>query len=245
MRRFIFDPAIRDGDTVILSREESRHISKVLRLRSGAEIELFDGAGAVYRALIVGIGSKVEVRLVECIIREEVPNTVVRVAQGMLKGKKMDTVVQKCTELGAVAFMPYFSSRCQGKIEKSQNSKRHERWGQISIEACKQSMRTRPMILDQMVTYDEFIGTADNGNYSLRLLFWEEENEVSLHQLPPLRDFTTVTILLGPEGGLTEGEVEMARAKGWMTVSLGKQILRAETATLSALSIIQHLAGNL
>ena len=245
MRRFIFDPALRDGDTVVLSSEESLHISKVLRLRSGAEIELLDGIGGVYRALIVVVGSKVKVRLVECILRDEIPDTVVQVAQAMLKGKKMELVVQKCTELGAVRFMPFFSSRCQGKIDKIQENKRHARWGQISLEACKQSMRTWPMIFDQLVTFEEYITMGDTDPNSLRLLFWEEEKDVRLHQLPSLKDYNTITILLGPEGGITEDEIDMAREKGWRTVSLGKQVLRAETATLSALSIVQHLAGNM
>jgi 16S rRNA (uracil1498-N3)-methyltransferase len=245
MNRFLFDPVKVDGDKVLLSKEESRHISRSLRLLPGAEIELFDGGGTVFNAEIVEIGRRVKVRLGHCVSREVIPGKPVWVLQGLLKGKKMDTVVQKCTELGAARFNPFISSRCQVKSDKTQNNRRQERWQRITIAACKQCLRTQPLIVDQAVPFAELFDSCEPGPNSLRLLFWEEEKAVRLHDLPSFDQFDSVCLLLGPEGGLTLEEVELARERGWQTVSLGDHILRAETATLSALSIVQYLAGNI
>lgn len=245
MNRFLFDPSIGDGDTVLLSEEESRHISKALRLQPGAPIELFDGRGTVFNAVILEVGGRVKVRLGSRIREDMIPEKPVWVLQGQLKGKKMDTVVQKCTELGATRLKPFISSRCQVKTDNIQDNKRQQRWQRITIAACKQCLRSRPLILDQPRPFSELFNLCEPGPNALRLLFWEEEKAVRLHDLPSFDQFDSVCLLLGPEGGLTVEEVEMARAEGWRTVSLGDHILRAETATLAALSIVQHLAGNI
>ncbi len=245
MNRFLFDPTTVDGDTVILSEEESHHISKALRLQPGIGIELFDGRGTVYEAVILEVGGRVKVRLGSCLTEDVIPGKPVWVLQSILKGKKMDTVVQKCTELGAARFTPFISSRCQIKSDKIQDNRRQERWQRISIAACKQCLRTRPPVLDQPLFFSELFDLAGPGSHPLRLFFWEEEKVTALHDLPAFDQYDSIFILLGPEGGLAVEEAEMARAKGWQTVSLGDHVLRAETATVSALSIVQYLAGNI
>ncbi len=245
MNRFLFDPSTGDGETVLLSEEESRHISRALRLQPGTAIELFDGRGAVYEAVILEVGGRVRVRLGSCIAEDVIAAKPVWVLQSMLKGKKMDTVVQKCTELGAARLTPFVSSRSQVKSDKIHDSRRQERWQRISMAACKQCLRTRPPVLDQPFFFQDLFELAEPGSHPLRLFFWEEEKVVRLHDLPSFDQFDSFCLLLGPEGGLTVEEVETARAKGWRTVSLGDHILKAETATLSALSIVQYLAGNI
>ena len=245
MNRFLFDPSTLSGDAVRLSEEESRHISRVLRMRPGTEIELFDGDGAVFQAVIMETGHRVTARVGQCISKEEIQVIPVWVAQGLLKGKKMDMVVQKCTELGAVRFSSFVSSRCQGKLDKTQNRKRQERWQRITIAACKQCMRRSPLVLDEIVSFSDLLELCEEGSNPLRLLFWEEEKVARLADLPPFDQFDSVSLILGPEGGLTVEEVELARSKGWRTVTLGERVLRAETANLSAVSIVQYLAGNI
>jgi len=245
MNRFLFDPVTRDGNIVLLSKEESHHITKSLRLQPGAEIELFDGRGTAYKAMIIALGKKVRVRLDQCISKGEIQGKPVWVLQALLKGNKTDTVVQKCTELGAARFIPFISSRCQIKFDKTYDSRRLERWQRITIAACKQCLRTQSPILDQPVPFSELFDLYEPGLNPLRLLFWEEEKVVRLHDLPAFDQFDSVCLLLGPEGGFAEEEVEMARANGWRTVSLGEHVLRAETATVSALSIVQYLVGNI
>lgn len=242
MRRFFFDPESRKGDTLFLPEEESHHLTKVLRLPAGSEIELLDGEGTVYRAIIVALGRRVEARIDGIVARDAGAGKSVWVGQGILKGEKMDTVVQKCTELGVSRFSPFASSRCQGKADAGQSRKRHERWQRIGLAACKQCQRPRLMQMDFPTNLPDLLGGVDT---PLRLLFWEEEKEVHLQDIPALSTAQSVVLLLGPEGGFSRQEVDLARQSGWLTVSLGERILRAETATLTAVSIIQFLLGNL
>lgn len=242
MRRFYFDPQSRKGDILFLPEEESRHVTKVLRLPVGREIELLDGEGTVFRAIIVAPGRRVEVRIDGVVARDEGVGKIVWVGQGILKGEKMDTVVQKCTELGVTRFSPFESSRCQGKADLTQSRKRHERWQRIGLAACKQCLRPKLMQMDFPTNLADLLR---EGSTAQRLLFWEEEKEIHLHDIPALRTAQSVALLLGPEGGFSRDEVDLARQLGWSTVSLGERILRAETATLTAVSIVQFLLGNL
>ena len=246
MRRFYFDPQTRNGDEVSLSDEESHHIVKVLRLSAGEHVELLDGQGSVYRAVIVGTGRRVALRIEGIAATAPEPDKTLWVGQGILKGDKMDTVVQKCTELGVTRFTPFHSSRCQGRLDPVQARKKQERWQRIGLEACKQCLRLRVPLLDGPVGYGKLLqGEAMGNDQSLRLLFWEEEKELHVRDLPEIGAARSVVLLLGPEGGFTREEVELARTAGFRTVSLGERILRAETATLTAVAIVQFLAGNL
>lgn len=245
MRRFFFDPNMRSGDNVVLSEEESRHISKVLRLEPGSAIELLDGQGAVFSARISETGRKTLAHIEGIVTTGETIGLPLRVRQSVLKGEKMDIVVQKCTELGVSRMTPVWSSRCQGKLNDIQKKKKHVRWERIGLAACKQCFRPTIMPLDMIESYNDCISTDPGGEKALRILFWEEEHEVHLRDISGIEEFQAIEILLGPEGGFTLEEVELARAEGWRTVSLGKRILRAETATLTAVSIVQYLSGNL
>jgi 16S rRNA (uracil1498-N3)-methyltransferase len=242
MRRFFFDPLSRKGDTLFLPEEESRHVAKVLRLSVGSEVELLDGQGTIYRATIVAVGRQVQARIVGVVATGDGAGKTLWVGQGILKGEKMDTVVQKCTELGVSRFSPFQSSRCQGKADPAQNRKRHERWQRIGLAACKQCLRPQLMQLDAPVDLADLLRDTQA---PLRLLFWEEEAVLHLQDIPALPAAQSVALLLGPEGGFSREEVDLARQFGWLTVSLGERILRAETATLTAVAIVQFLIGNL
>jgi 16S rRNA (uracil1498-N3)-methyltransferase len=245
MRRFFFDQSSRTGARVFLSEEESRHISKVLRLKAGDIIELLDGLGSVYHAVIATVGRQVEAHIEGIVTKEADVGKSVWVWQGILKGEKMDTVVQKCTELGVTGIIPFQSSRCQGKLDPIQGRKKHERWQRIGLAACKQCLRLQSIKIDAPVIYSESLSKNSDDNTILRLLFWEEEKTTHLHDIPDIDKAGALSLMLGPEGGFTREEVEQARQLGWRTVSLGDRILRAETATLSAVAIVQYLAGNL
>lgn len=246
MRRFYFDPKSRSGDAVFLSEEESHHIAKVLRLPVGSEVELLDGLGTVYRAVIGETGRRVVLRIEGVAATAAEPGKTVWVGQGILKGEKMDTVVQKCTELGVTRFTPFHSSRCQGRFNPSQTLKKHERWQRVGLAACKQCLRLQTMQQDVPIGYNELLQDGDaRRDDLLRLLFWEEEKDRHLYDIPAIGQAKSIALMLGPEGGFSRQEVELARESGWRTVSLGERILRAETATLTAVSIVQYLIGNL
>jgi 16S rRNA (uracil1498-N3)-methyltransferase len=245
MRRFFFDPKTRRGDRVILSKEESRHIKKVLRLEAGAVVELLDGDGGLFRGEITAMDRSVEVVITATLSAEDEATTSLEVYQAILKGEKMDTVVQKCTELGVTSMVAMQSSRCQGKLDPVLAAKKQGRWQRIGLAACKQCMRPVPMDIVEPLSFTEAICSERLGKKSLRILFWEEEKEVHLRDIKEIETADSIALLLGPEGGLSEEEVELARQHGWISVSLGERILRAETATLTAVSIVQFLSGRL
>lgn len=245
MRRFFFDTKDRSGDDVRLSEEESRHIGKVLRLTIGTTVELFDGSGSLYSGSLTTIGRRVEAHISGKVAGEETDTAAIWLYQPILKGEKMDLVVQKCTELGVVGMIPFHSSRCQGKLDSRQAEKKHQRWQRITLAACKQCLRLRPMQLEKPRLYNDLFGEPVGSEGDVRLLFWEAEKEVRLQDFPAIRESRSIDLLLGPEGGLSTREVEAAREHGWQTVGLGDRILRAETATLSVVSIVQYLTGNL
>lgn len=246
MRRFFFDPAERNGDVVLLSEAESRHIARSLRLHVGSQIQLLDGTGARYLAEITGLGRQVVARILNTDIDAGEGRVAVHVGQALLKSAKMDFVVEKCTELGVTGFTPFVSSRCQGKLDDDERGgKRLQRWQRIVESACKQCSRPRPMELHPAVPLTELCSPAGHEPRTLRLLFWEEEKETSLHDLPPLADYNRIHLLLGPEGGFSKEEVELAISSGYQSLTLGTRILRAETATVAAIAIVRYLAGDM
>lgn len=246
MRRFFFDKAARTGNSVTLDEGESRHITKVLRLEPGAELELLDGEGGLYRARICETGKRVCAEIFEAIKSDSLDRVPLTVAQGHLKGKKLELVIQKCTELGVSSLATFWSSRCQGKLNDLQGAKKLERYQKIVESACKQCFRPDLMELQEPVDFFQLLELYDDKPGRLKLLFWEEERTTTLHDLPlDPGQICEVVVLLGPEGGLTAQEVEAASDAGWVSVSLGKRILRAETATITAVSIAQYLVGNI
>lgn len=245
MRRFFFDPKLRTEDTVALPSDESRHISRVLRLPEGESIELLDGLGSVYTARIITTGKQVRARIISVAETGDGNEVPLVVGQGILKGKKMDTVIQKCTELGVTRFLPFHSERCQGKPGELREDKKHERYQRIVEAACKQCYRPDLMEMGRLTEFTLAIESFDITTRTLPLLFWEEEKEVSLHDVTIQENLDQAIVLLGPEGGFSAQEVEAARQLGWQTVSLGPRILRAETATLTAVSLVQYLLGNI
>lgn len=242
MRRFFFDPKNRKNNRVWLDVEESHHLTKVLRLAPGNEVELLDGTGRIYGAEVVSVDRNVE--LLIRVAREEEPEDgpELLLVQSILKGEKMDLVVQKATELGVARMLPVHTCRCQGKLTAS--VKRLDRWQRISLAACKQSLRPKLMEIMTPVMVQEGLESVPQG--FAKLLFWEEERECGLRQYAgQFNSAVGLALFLGPEGGISTQEAALAKNSGWQTVHLGKRILRAETATLTAVSLVQFLAGKI
>ena len=243
MRRFFFTPDQRHDELVILGGEESHHISKVLRLRQGELVELCDSSGRIFSAEIVSIGQDVQLTLHAEIGEAQSDRRKLIVGQGAIKNKNLELVVQKCTELDVDSFYPYIGERSQGNVLQQYRGK-GERWRRIIYEACKQSLRPQPMQLQELLSYTEMISLLQKEEGVLRLLLWEKERQNDLTSCSrELRESGTVLLLLGPEGGFSLKEVEEARLLGWQTIGMGERILRAETAAIAAVSIVQHLRG--
>ena len=238
MRRFLVDPGSIADNLATLPAEEARHIAAVLRLRPGAAVELFDGQGVVYQGRLERVDrAAVTVRLLSQQRAQEDAAPPLILLQALLKGKKMDVVVQKATELGVHTLLPLETRYSEGR---GNPARQIERWQRIMLEACKQCHRTHPMHIAPLTD----VAAAVLPEAGPRILFWEGETTVALR--PELLAAPgPVCLLLGPEGGLHPREVETLRQRGFQPVSLGRRILRAETATITAVAIVQYLTGGL
>lgn len=245
-RRFLIDSADIVGEDVFLSEEESNHIRTVLRLEEGAEIELFDGSGLVYSARIRSLDKRVKTEIVDRFQAEEEKKVTVWLGQAMLKGNKVDELIPKCNELGLDILAPFESSRCQGRLNKARAAKKKERWQRVVESSCKQCGRVVPLQLAELTNFSDMVKTlGEKPENELRLFFWEEEDKLFLKQLDFALKYELIRVILGPEGGFSEEEAQLAKSYGWQPVSLGQRVLRAETATVAAVSLVQFLAGNL
>jgi len=247
MRRFFLEPENITGPVAILAGAEARHISTVLRLTSGARITLFDGSGSFYEAEITKVTpNRVETRIVSItpfIDIAENSRPAVHIGLGMLKGKKMDLVIQKITELGIDSLLPFRSQYCTaGETDAGRLS----RWRKIALEACKQCNRPRPPELLEVTAYEKMLNPAEADVHDLKIIFWEEEQQQTLAQtLGSCSSPSSCLVLIGPEGGFAADEAGKAVEAGFVPVSLGSRILRAETAVIAAAAILQHHFGNL
>jgi len=241
LTRVYVDAPLAAGERVILEGNAASHVSRVLRLRVGEALTLFNGAGGEYAAsidaarsgrLTVAVG---EPRAVE----RESPLTLT-LAQGVSRGERMDLVVQKATELGVSGIVPLFTERSVVRLGAQQAERKLNHWRAIAIAACEQSGRNRlPKVAPPLSLADLLRSGADREGGRLLL---SPGATSRLDALP--HPATSVTVLIGPEGGLTDAEQEAAVAAGFLPVRLGPRVLRTETAAIAALALLQREFGD-
>ena len=231
MRRF-FCESITNA-TAVLTGDDAHHISRVLRMKTGDALSLCDGAGHEFDAVITTISQDAVV----CALgerRESAAESPVHVTlfQCLPKTGTMELIVQKCTELGVFSVVPVQSARCVVVPGKDYDKKR-ERYNRVALEAAKQSRRA---MIPQVLPLTE-LKKIDVQAFDLFLVAYEDENTVSLKQaLRAANSPGTIALLIGPEGGLEEDEVRQLVQAGAVSVSLGKRILRTETAGMAMLA---------
>ncbi len=245
MHRFLYNGPIDIGAAIFLPADESHHIKTVLRLQPGEEVELFDGKGRSAKTCIMSICNQVNVKVLASTTKSVDTGSSLLVGQGLLKTKKMDLAVQKCTELGVSTFIPVLSSRCQTGNVVNLAAKKQKRWQRIIESGCKQCGRNQLMGLNELISFEKLLTLSQEVQPDLKLIFWEKEKKYHLSDLQRMRDHQKVMIVLGPEGGFSTEEVHMAQSYGYRSISLGNCILRAETATISAVAILQNMLGNM
>ena len=236
MRRFYIDPHSISENLAILSPEESRHIATVLRLHAGTAIELFDGTGFVYQGLILTVSPKrITVEILSQYSENNEGAPQLFLFQSLLKGKKMDFLIQKATELGVHSFCPIQSRYTENRGNLPRQA---DRWQRIMMEACKQCKRAHPMIIEPVSTLDDI----DVSDFDQPLVLWEGEKSIRLDATMISYD-SPMALFIGPEGGFHDNEINRAKEIGFKPVSLGSRILRSETAALSTIAIVQFLSG--
>ncbi len=246
MRRFYIDPNAATKPLVTIEGAQAHHIKNVLRLQPGDRLQLFDGTHNEYEAVISSIAAdKVEIEIQRKLKTSVSPGARIIVAQAFLKEKKMDDLVRKLTELGIAGWIPFFSQRSVARPAKDRLAGRVQRWKRIATEALKQSRRTDMLEISAALSFEDLLELSKPCD--LKILFWENEDipltrEVAARTANPLQ---SIMLMLGPEGGFTGQEVETARQNGFVTAGLGPRVLRAETATLAASTLVQYLFGDM
>ena len=231
MRRFFCDNIT--GDLAAITGDDAHHISRVLRMKAGDALSLCDGAGNEFDALIISVSPEAVVCAHGQQHASEAESPVkVTLFQCLPKTGKMELIVQKCTELGVFAIVPVHSARCVVVPGKDYDKKR-ERYNRVALEAAKQSRRGMiPSVLPLIE-----LKKIDVQSFDLFLVAYEDETAVSLKQALRAADaLASIALLIGPEGGLEEGEVAQLVKAGAKSVSLGKRILRTETAGMAMLA---------
>jgi len=245
MARFFLPQAnIQEGRGVVHGQELT-HLMKVLRLRAGDCVTVFDNTGWEHEAVIETLTSeRGELKIVESHPTDRDPSIPITLAVGLTKGEKLDWVIEKATELGVTTIIPLSSTFTVPKLDKEKIDKRAERWRKIAVSAAKQCGRSRVSEVRPLCSFENFL--HEPWPETLKLIFWENETEQSLRELfQKCPGANSVLLAVGPEGGFSKSEVELANARGFQSVHMGRRILRAETAALGALTIVQFLWGDL
>lgn len=241
MTRFFVEPEALQPDFLVLTGENAQH-AKVLRLKNGEEVLVCDGAGTECLCTVSDV-SPGQISLV--VQKRGESQTEARVAVSVYmafpKGDKLEHVIQKATELGAYEIVAFPSARCVSRPDEKSLKKKLERWQKIAASAAEQSGRGR---IPQVIVLGSYQAALERAAKADRaLLFYENEQATTLHMALEEKEWKTVSLLTGPEGGLEPGEVARAMDAGMRVCTLGKRILRCETAPLCALSAVMYAAG--
>jgi len=239
--RFYCPIPLHSGRTVTLPPEAAHHALRVLRLRSGDELVLFDGLGGEYPGHMVEATRTVRVALQDRRDIEREAPLALTLAQALPAGDKMDWVVQKAVELGATTIQPLQAKRSVVRLAGERADKRLAHWQQVAISACEQSGRNRLPEIGAIVDLPHYLAMPRGENETLVLLSPQQGIRLSALPKPP----AGVTLLIGPEGGFDEGEESAALSVGFQPVSLGPRVLRSETAGLAAMAAILALWGDI
>lgn len=228
-------------DKIILDGESARHIAKSLRMRVGDVICVTDGRGEDYGCQIEEI-TKDEVVLKVCYKQacESEPSCKVTIYQGVPKSSKMEDIVQKCVELGVTSIVPTLTKRCVSRPDDKAAGKKNQRYQKIALEAAQQSGRGIVPKIENMKTLDRAIAEDDS---EVKIVFFEGGGKKLTDIIK--KDTSSVSIFIGPEGGFEEEEVQKIEVSGGVRATLGKRILRTQTAPVAALTAIMLLTENL
>lgn len=241
MTRFFVEAQDLSGDVLHLTGENFQH-ARVLRLKPGEKLLVCDGQGREALCQIRQVGaSDMELEILERRDSETEAAVKVSVYMAFSKADKLEHAIQKATELGAYEIVAFPSARCVSRPDDKSLKKKLERWQKIAASAAEQSGRGR---IPQVITLGSFQEALERAAQADKaLLFYENEHAVTLRMALEEGSWSTASLLTGPEGGLEEAEVEQAREAGFQVCTLGKRILRCETAPLCAISAVMYAAG--
>ena len=225
-----------EGKTAELDSDNSHHLNKVLRFPVGKNITVFNGDGFDYTALVQDAKKTTNLK----VISKEPNNTESKLdltlAQGIAKGEKMDFLIQKAVELGVTRIIPMKLERCVVRLRDEKVQKKIDHWQKIANHACEQSGRSVIVRIANPVSLEELLEETSHHGFVLH-----HRAQIGLSQV---QETSKATILIGPEGGLTDKEVSDSEVAGYQSILIGKRVLRTETASLAAIANMQLLWGS-
>jgi 16S rRNA (uracil1498-N3)-methyltransferase len=236
------DPA---SSTATLSADEAHHLTHVLRLRFGDEIAVFDGNGREYRARIERVSREgASVHLLEEISAAPEPAVRLTLAQAVLKGDKMEDVVRDATMMGVAAIEPLITAHTTVRMRTLTEGQASDRWRRIAVASAKQCRRAVLPVIGNGTAFDEWV-VQDTA--SLRVMLVEPTVTIEGHPVATMQGQRpdSATLIVGPEGGWTEAEIQIAVRAGWVPITLGRRTLRADAVAIVAIGVLQFLWADL
>lgn len=238
MTRLFLDNAIQKESVVHLTGEKAHYISTVLRCKALDPLIVTDSTGTAYSARISAITKKqTTLEILDPIIQDNESPLDIVLVQGLLKGEKMDLVIQKATELGVKEIAPVVTERSQVR-----ETRKLQRWQKIAEEASRQCGRNMIPLVHGPAAYEAAISVQGRGS---GIICWEKGEAPFSAAVHEFKDENKIVLCIGPEGGFSEKEVQAAKDCGLTVASLGRRILRAETAALTAVALAQFVLGDL
>ncbi len=238
MIRLFLDTVLQPKKIIHLTGDKAHYVITVLRCRADDIIVVTDSSGNAYTARISALIKKQATLEVVAPLQQDNESPLELILlQGLLKGEKMDLVVQKATELGVTEIMPTITQRSQIR-----ETRKLQRWQKIAEEASRQCGRNRVPLVHEPATFDAVMSSRQFPN---GIICWEEEGAPFSSALDALSNVKRIILCIGPEGGFSEKEVKAATDCGFTAATLGKRILRAETAALTAIALTQFVLGDL
>ncbi|MCD6561664.1 MAG: 16S rRNA (uracil(1498)-N(3))-methyltransferase [Deltaproteobacteria bacterium] len=245
MRRFFVEEIKLSGRYCSITGSEAKHIARVMRMRRGDRFVLMDRKGTRFLALIESSSPhEVRVSLIKPLPMPPPSPVKISLCQSILKSQSMDCLIQKTSELGVDYIFPFSSERTVVRLKEDRFANRLKHWREIARSSAKQSDRGVPAEIgppSSFIALMEKHAVSD----SFKVILWEREDSRDLKMLLKASSVKTITGIVGPEGGFTLNEIELARDADFIPVSLGKRILRSETAAITMVAIIQYEFGDL
>lgn len=238
----IYHPEPLNGQTLCrLSEDGANHVGRVLRMKSGDEIILFDGSNHIFHAKLTDVGKKqVEAQIFQQTFDDRESNLPIHLGQVISRGERMEFTIQKSVELGVNIITPLWSERCGVKLGEERQDKKIQQWQKIAIAACEQCGRNVVPEIRPIMKLEEWCAEQDN----MLKLNLHPRAQYSIRALPNMPS-EGVRLLIGPEGGLSAEEIAMTEQYQFTEIQLGKRVLRTETAALATISALQAVFGDL
>jgi len=241
--RFYASPTRFTTTTVSLDADEAHHLSRALRLGEGDRVFVFDGEGLEWECEIARIGKReVELNLLRQLTDVVESPLDLTLAQALVKGDKFDWIAQKATELGVTRIVPLGAEHNDVRWAEGRAGQKLQRWRRVSLEALKQCGRRRLVEIREPVSFEDF---CESAGQSPCLIFSELGGHSLREVSAKLSNVTQLNVCVAPEGGWSERELQKAEANSFIAVHLGSRILRTETAAIAAVTLAQHLFGDL